>query len=464
DRAGELLAAWIERHGRTARAQEIERRQLLLDYPRQPKLALDHIRDHLGLRFDHQRAALGEAPSYPTALADSDAFDLSNRRSLQARALAAARDLSGFTDCALDDMAALPLNSVRRRNLLQRISRPDHPGLMDWLVADLGESSSGGFGSLEIHRRLLPEQLRELARRRPEVGDHAEFVALRLRQVRPGPDVDWRGDTAEFQAYLERLWAVAEPLSAVFNSLKAHVLYHWLDFDRRHGRYDRARFVRYLSLPRRAYYAPIERLRHIQRIHLAEPSANYRRDTGLSAIGDDRALVDDYLRHFLRDAPDTRAFDSLVRDDILREALVCAKVFAGIGDEERWAALLGDPERYRALSERVDLELAPDNPRILGADDPVSLGVYVKNVRTLVVKVFEIDARNYYALHDRDIDTTIDLDGLVATHESTHTFAEPAIRRVLRRFDLPELSAPGVYVVEVIGAGKSSRALIRKGG
>ena len=37
------------------------------------------------------------------------------------------------------------------------------------------------------------------------------------------------------------------------------------------------------------------------------------------------------------------------------------------------------------------------------------------------------------------------------------------LRRLERRFEFPELNKPGVYVIDFIGGGKSSRALIRKG-
>ena len=39
-------------------------------------------------------------------------------------------------------------------------------------------------------------------------------------------------------------------LAPVHNSLKAHVLYHRLAFDRAQGVYDKARFLAYLKLPR----------------------------------------------------------------------------------------------------------------------------------------------------------------------------------------------------------------------
>src|SRR5207248_317290 len=45
----------------------------------------------------------------------------------------------------------------------------------------------------------------------------------------------------------------------------------------------------------------------------------------------------------------------------------------------------------------------------------------------------------------------------------SHRYAEPPLRRVGRTFEFPQLSRPGVYVIDFIGSGKSSRALVRKG-
>src|SRR4029077_15575177 len=77
--------------------------------------------------------------------------------------------------------------------------------------------------------------------------------------------------------------------------------------------------------------------------------------------------------------------------------------------------------------------------------------------------VFEINAVNFYRTQQHEVDTDINLDGLVANAEQTQAYAEPSLRRVARRFEFPQLNRPGVYVIDFIGAGKSSRALIRKG-
>jgi hypothetical protein len=125
--------------------------------------------------------------------------------------------------------------------------------------------------------------------------------------------------------------------------------------------------------------------------------------------------------------------------------------------------MLGDPARYQAIQDRVEIAFAPHNPVHLRAGDSVSLDVDVKNVPVLLLKVFEINTLNVFLSQGRDVDTALDLDGLVAAEERRLEFKEPPSRRVRRRIDLPSLSKPGVYVVELIGGGISSRALVRKG-
>ncbi|MCB1282683.1 MAG: hypothetical protein KDB18_14265, partial [Salinibacterium sp.] len=93
----------------------------------------------------------------------------------------------------------------------------------------------------------------------------------------------------------------------------------------------------------------------------------------------------------------------------------------------------------------------------------VSLEVDLKNVPTLLVKVFEIDAVAYYSAERREIDATLELEGLMPTAESTLSFEDQPFLRRREKIDLPALDHAGVWVVELIGNGISSRAVVRKG-
>ena len=77
--------------------------------------------------------------------------------------------------------------------------------------------------------------------------------------------------------------------------------------------------------------------------------------------------------------------------------------------------------------------------------------------------MFEVNTKNFYRAQLKEVDTDVNLDGLVANLEQVHRFEEPPLRRIGKTFEFPQLKKPGVYVIDFIGSGKSSRALVRKG-
>ena len=179
---------------------------------------------------------------------------LLDRNRLMQDALQNFQNLDGFENAALDWLVQTQLPPERRRNLLERLERPDHPNLAALVVEDLAQPGSGGFGSLPIHRQLLLAQLDECLKLQPDLLNQTEFVKVYLARLRPSDDVDLRSDVEARQAYLERLWSFVERLAPAHNSLKLHVLHHRLLLDRERGVYDKPRFLAYIALPRNAGY------------------------------------------------------------------------------------------------------------------------------------------------------------------------------------------------------------------
>src|SRR5688500_16841080 len=129
DEVPPLLEQWIRRHHRTQRAMEIERRQALLTYDRDPKTSGEQIQQWLGLRFDHQRETEVEQQRYPSSLDQR----LISRAELTARAKnRTTTDLSPFEHSALAWMGD-ELTKSQRQHFLDRIARPDHPRLVSWV-------------------------------------------------------------------------------------------------------------------------------------------------------------------------------------------------------------------------------------------------------------------------------------------------------------------------------------------
>ena len=351
----------------------------------------------------------------------------------------------------------------RRRNLLERLERPDHPNLASLIVEDLNQPGSGGFGSLPIHRQLLLAQLDECLKLQPDLLNQTEFVKVYLSRLRPSDDVDLPSDVEARQAYLDRLWSFVERLAPAHNSLKLHVLHHRLLLDRERGVYDNPRFLAYIALPRSAGYVNPKYIGQeaVSRF-AADCQADFADLTGLPPVGDDEPLVRSYLQHFFLTETTYKPYQDYLEDTYLKHTFAETKIVFGLGDAEQWSAML-PPEKYLELKQRVDLDFAFTNSRSFAAEDPIRMDLHVKNVSTLIVKVYEINTFNFYQQNQREVNTDINLDGLVANSEQTYKYEEPSVRRVSRHFEFPELAKPGVYVIDFIGNGKNSRAVIRKG-
>ena len=459
DRVPALIEAWVKRHGRTPRCIEIQHRQALLGYAQDHPAALEYLRRELGVTFNHQRQEVSTRPDLPTTLDQNQV----SWEAYMARAFAGNNTTDGIEDRGLDLLLGRELGNSRRRSLLSRLTYPDFPGLAEQVVADLEVRNHSGFGSLNIHRQLLKTQLDQCLKRMPKLKNQQAFVETYLTKLWPGADVDWQQDRSARSAYLDRLWSYVQGLDPIHNSLKAHVLYQQLDLARHRGEYPRDRFMEYLKLPRQVFYMRPEYLRDGQRAqHPVNLQQDYSKVTRLPTIGNDEPLVRDYLQHFLLEADDIDEFEAYVRDTYLRRQLAEVKIVNGVGDPERWYSML-NPTEYQALKERIDLDFALTNVEQYAPEDLVKLDLHVKNVSTLIVKVFEINTRNFYEQNLSEVNTDINLDGLVPNWEEVVQYDSPPLRRIKRSFEFAQLNRPGVYVIDFIGNGKSSRALIRKG-
>ena len=459
EKVDDMLQKWIKRHGRNSLVREIQNRQALMMYSIDPKKSLEYIRNELNLNFHHQK----EIPATERKLPSELDPRLVSEETLEKIARSRHSNTDGFEDRALFALAQKTLSDQELRHLLQRLQHPDVPGLVELVNRDLNERDSRGFGSMNIHRQMTVDQLEALVKLRPKTLNETNFVNFYLTKLRPNDDVNLALERDEHEQYLKRLWVFASRLAPVHNSLKANVIYHQLDLQRRAGVYDKELFLEYLKYPRNAFYVNpryVEKFR--TRGGIVNLSANYFSQTMLEPIGNDELLVREFLHRLLKDATNTKEFDDYVNNEYLKDRFAETKIVNGVGNQEQWASML-EPEEFRQLMERVDIDFSLTNPSVYDIDQGVKLEVAIKNVENLIVKIFEINTHNYYRTYQREINTDINLDGLVPNHELKFSYDEPPLRRVNRTFELPQLDKAGVYVVDFIGNGQSSRALIRKG-
>lgn len=454
-----LLTDWVKWFGESAQVQEIKHRQALLTYSDSPEKSLAYIKTILGLRFNHQRELLDKELKLPSKL-DPKTIQ---RSTLQAAALSRYRNLQGFEDSALFWLPSEKLTDEQRRHLLQRLQLPDAPDLVSLIAADLKTQHSGGFGSMTIHKQLTVQQLEDLLAKEPALKTQRAFVETYLRKLAPSADINWQRNRKEQLAYLNRLWDFSESLPATFSQLKSQIVYHMLALQMAQGKYDVELFTTYLKLPKRAVYVEPKYLQlEENRRHIADLGSVYSDAIMLPPVGNDEPLIREFLMHVFVEAADWKGYTAWVDDTYLKHLFAETKILNGLGDEEEWSSLL-PPEKFQQLKERVDISFARTNPEHFEIGDDVRLDLVLKNTPKLLVKVYEINTETYYRQNLREVDTDIELDGLTANSEETIDIDLSPLRVLHRQFAFPQIKKPGVYVIDFLANGRSSRALVRIG-
>ncbi len=476
----ELLAQWEKRSpNENPRRRIILNREALLDYDATPQQTLAYLRERLGLQFNHQQEARDKKPDLPVAL---DAARIARDVFLQD----ALRNDQGLQSLTVEEIESLITNKVKLsdqqiRAALGKLQRPDVPGLVEFIAAELKMKDTQGFGAFAIHGALLPTQLDALAKLVPDLTKNESFVYTKVRKLAPGADADVQFDPAAREAWLTRLGDYVQTLPPAFNTLKASTLYQRLDHDRQQGIYDQARFLAYLKLPRPLGYVNPEWLKALQQrepmsdmnANLSGPLLNGR------PVGNDEPLVLEYFLNLFDRAATAnpgqvgaamlKPYTDYVRDTWLKPVLAEALITGGHGNPEQWASLLS-PTAFQSLKERVDIEFPATNatsfkPALGGQPgDSVEFDVVVKNAPELLVRIYEVNTLNFFLTEGRQLNTDLNLDGLVANSEEKHAFESGPFKRTRQTFKFPALTGKrGAWIIEFIGGGRSSRALVRNG-
>lgn len=454
--AQKMLDAWRAKFGEAGKVPHMFARQQLLQYATNPKQTLEYLRNELGLNLDHAPPARDRAATLPNTL---DNLQLAIDPLLK-QAISQDPSLNQIETSALGLMLEQQLSVVQLRALLARLSRSDHLHTVKRVAEELALRDSAGFGWAGVHQLLTLVQLRELQKLLPQLVENDNYIRAVTVRLAPA-EGSTLTDKAVLRSYLERLRSWVQSLPPSQNSFKALVLGNLLRLDMSESRFDRELFVEYLKLPRSAAYYEPKKLVNLN-VGLVQLDFVMNPQVPLPAMGDDRDLMQRYLEHFLQADDNLNDFAPYLKREYLERVLAQTRILYGIGEEATWYAKL-TPAEQQELRERIEVRFAPHNSHQFNANDKVSLDIEVKNVKQLLVKIYEINLLNYYRTHSQAPGTDIDLDGLIPNLQRQLNFAQSAQRRHSERIDFPEFTGRGTWVVDLLGGGQRCRAVIHKG-
>ncbi len=461
DKAEALLTQWKadERARHSGYLQRIEDRQHLLTYQRSPDRSIEYLRNRLNIQLEHPAPSAAGARLYPSVF-DNLAID-DNRLMDEVSPDQLTREgLRRYAARVLAD--AIVIDPAQFAGLLNRVDGPWLPNLASLVIKELqnGNPDDRTFGDREAHKWLTLDELKSVAKTIPRIAASDAMVSHVLSRLRPTADEDMRQQPHVRSAYLERVDTYASTLPEAFVSLQAAILYQRLLSDLATNEFNRERFIRYLKLPRSSELVPETAIQG-KRI-VAQLSQDFNDLAMVPAVGDEQPMIRAYLEHFFKDADSPKAFEGMLKPDYLRRVFAETKLLVGVEPAERWYEML-DPSQRQLVRDRVELTLAPTNPRVHSPDRPTTLQLDLKRVEKLVVRIYRIHTHSYYRTRTNPIDTDIDLDGLVPTSERQLEFSLAPSRRHRETIELPEIEGRGLWIVDLLGGGLRARAMVRRG-
>ncbi len=447
-----LIAAWrAQENGGGQLLERLAARQDVLWYDRDPAEGRKRLITRFSLAFDDTipgaaRAALSDHLD-PAFLAWATLREPFARGS----------EVAGqFTQAGVRRLLGEVHEPERRHQLLLLLEQADTAPLAAAVLADLTERKGARFADLPCHRALTLAQLGELAVARPALRGSETFVAAWVAAERAAfATRRLRWDTALQRAWATRLAELSAPLPHHLGRLHQQALRAQLEAERALGVYDRAHLLAYLAV--RPDESPVPRTAAHGEGEL--PAEDVLRAAGIVPVSD-ADLLDDLLLQLLRTREDVKAVAPSIAEEWLERRYAEDRLLRGEPPEPGAAAL--PASALEELRDRVDLAFAPANRAFYDGDDAVALDLDIKHVERLLVRIYRLDAAALLrGGHEAGAD--LELAGLVPSAEREVVYAQAPLLRHREHLALPELAAPGQYVVDVVAGGRSLRTLITKG-
>jgi hypothetical protein len=182
----------------------------------------------------------------------------------------------------------------------------------------------------------------------------------------------------------------------------------------------------------------------------------------MSLPGSD-AILEAYLDNTVKTGDLIQDFSEFFNPTYLQQVLARNQVLAG-GSLDSYKTLYGE-SAANEIETRKNLNIARRNKRRFGRGEEVKIVLEVKNIPELTYKIFEIDTLTYYKQNKAEINDQIDLDGLVPETIYKVAYTQAKQHQHEETFEFPEIARrdAGVFIVEFVGAGMSSRVVIKKG-
>ncbi|OMJ83724.1 hypothetical protein SteCoe_15266 [Stentor coeruleus] len=300
-------------------------------------------------------------------------------------------------------------------------------------------------------QKMIKSQLKDLSKIDKNVWKNDDFVKAWVMKKYYAKSEEM--NISQKYEYFKYVFAKIENNKQLPNSIKSVLLYNILICEIKLGKCEEVWFMKYLPYHRSYSY------------YLESGVDGYSYNTYSHLFCIDLSLGEDaILRYYIEGLFEKglkiyNKLSKFLKEDYLMKFKTEALQVKGEPLEK-----LDKKYINSQLLTSIELEPCKDNPKEFTRKENVKISMRIKNIQRLLVKVLELNPKNYYMKSNQEITSNIKLDGLVAKSEYTYEFSESPQIRLIKEFEFSELANKvGIFVIEFFGNSRQSRIIIKKG-
>ena len=184
-------------------------------------------------------------------------------------------------------------------------------------------------------------------------------------------------------------------------------------------------------------------------------------------ISSHKFIEDLLIDFFLYEKAKPEDFKDYFKHDYLKKLEYIAKMYKGEEVKaDEYSKYLTNPE-YEELVKKIELTICEHNPKEFRIEEEVKIEFDFKNTKSINVSIYEINTENYYLIKKTPLNSLINVEGVIAskTFDVKIEGGENPLKRIRKIIDFKEIPKDkrGVYLIEILGNGMSTRIIIKKG-
>ena len=179
-------------------------------------------------------------------------------------------------------------------------------------------------------------------------------------------------------------------------------------------------------------------------------------------------FIEELLIDFLiNDKAKPKDFNNYFNQDYLDKLECISKMYKGETiNSEACRKHFSDSE-YEELVKKTEITICEHNPKQFKIDEEVKIDFDFKNIKEINLSIYEINTENYYLEKKAPLTSLINVEGIIAskTMDIKIEGGENPLKRIRKNIHLDQIpkGKPGVFLVEILGGGFSSRIIIKRG-